>query len=71
MVIAIYLAWKVVFNDLTIGMAIPMTRSRTTMRFLSDPVVADRDRLRLRMLILALFIPRASMVRSLFRHGMG
>jgi hypothetical protein len=45
MVIALCFVRKVVFNDLTIGMAIPMTRSRTTLRFLSDPVVADRDRL--------------------------
>jgi hypothetical protein len=56
MVIALSFVRKVVFNDLTIGMAIPMTRSRTTMRFLSDPVAADRDRLRRRMLLLALFI---------------
>jgi hypothetical protein len=46
MVIALCFVKKDVFNDLTIGMAIPMTRSRTTLRFLSDPVVADRDRLR-------------------------
>jgi hypothetical protein len=29
---------KVFFNDLTIGVAIPMTRSRTMTPFLSDPV---------------------------------
>jgi hypothetical protein len=36
MVIARYPVSGAVFNDLTIGTAIPMTRSQTMMRFLSD-----------------------------------